>query len=125
MVDILPVPPVSPVVVGLINFHGTPVPVFDLLRRAQHDPASYGAAAFLLIGRTARRPFAMAASAVDGVMRVPGTRISAMKELLPGAGMLPSVLPGERGIVFVHDPETFLTSDEEHHLDSALLAAAP
>ena len=124
MVDILPVPPVAPVVIGLINVHGRPVPVFDLLRSLRRGTVVYGPSAFLLIGHTMRRPFAVAANAVDGAVRVSEARVASMVELVPGAGMLPAVLSGDRGLVFIHDPETLLTLEQELELDSTLQAGA-
>lgn len=124
MVEMAPLDRVAPLVVGLIDFHGTPVPVFDLMHRLRMGTAEYGASAFLLIGRTERRPYAVAAHAVEGAIRISEARLASMKNLLPGAGLLPSVIAGARGLVFVHDPETLLTLDQEQALDMALQARA-
>ena len=120
MVALVPVGRVSPMVLGLIDVHGAPVPVFDLTRRLQVESSAYGIAARLLIGRTTRRRYAVAAHAVDGAARVPAGRMASITALLPGAGMLPAVLAGEGGLIFVHDPETFLTLDEQRELDDAI-----
>ena len=120
LVRIAAVPHAPPVLAGLIDVHGTPVPVFDLSRRMDGKAGEYGLGAQLLLGRTARRPFAILADVVEGVIQVPAASIAAMTVLVPGAGHVPDVATSGDGLIFIHDPETLLTAAEEADLDAAL-----
>jgi purine-binding chemotaxis protein CheW len=120
LVRVVPVPHAPPVLAGLIDVHGAPVPVFDLSRRMDGAAGDYGLSAKLVLGRTTRRPFAILANAVEGVVQVPAESIAAMTVLVPGAGQVPDVATGADGLIFIHDPEALLTAAEEADLAAAL-----
>lgn len=115
-----PIPDVPPVVAGLLDLHGAALPVFDLRRRIEGQRGEYGLDAKLIIGHTATRRFAVAASDVRGVTVVSKQHLEALEQLLPGAGTLPLVVPATEGMIFVYDPDAFLKADEQAQLDAAL-----
>lgn len=118
-VEVTPLPAAPAIVAGVINYHGTIVPVVDLRvrfgeSRQEIDPADR----FILI-RTPKRVLALVASGVTGVLAPVGVVTSA-GDILPGARYISGVLPGEDRLVLIYDPDAFLSLDEESALDTAL-----
>ena len=127
MLTIAPIPRTPAVVLGLIDLHGETIPVFDLHARLHGagGPQHYGVDGKLVVGGTSRRRFAVAAERVRGVVRVAAESLASLQTLVPGAGVLPDVVAGEEGLIYVHDPETLLTAREERQLAAALKDSAP
>jgi purine-binding chemotaxis protein CheW len=67
MVAVSPLPQAPPMTLGVINLHGTVIPVVDLRRRFGFPQHEYGLAAHLLLARTTRRTLALP---VDEVLDV-------------------------------------------------------
>ncbi len=125
MMAICPIAGAPPAVAGLIDLHGEPIPVFDLQRRLNGKSGEIRVDARLVIGRTPRRRFAVPADHVEGAVRVPSANLSSLKKLVPGAATLPDVASTVGGMIFIHDPETFLTAAEEKQLDAAMRGVRP
>lgn len=109
-----------PAVAGLIDLHGEPIPVFNLQHRLNGKTGKIRVDARLVIGRTPRRRFAVSADDVEGAVHVPSASLSSLTKLVPGAASLPDVASTAGGMIFIHDPETFLTAAEEKQLDAAM-----
>lgn len=123
MVATEPVPGAPEPVLGAINLEGRVVPVVDPRRRLGLTAQSYGLDAHLLIVRTARRTLALPADEVLGVQDIAARSVTVADTILPSVGRVTGIAALPDGLVFIHDLEAFLTSDEDHELERALQSA--
>jgi purine-binding chemotaxis protein CheW len=116
---VVPVPGVPPVVLGLVNVHGEPLPVFDARARFQsREPAVRASDQFLIL-RTERRRVAVLVDDTLGVFHLPVPRQDDLHDALPDNDWFDGVTRLEDDLVLVHDIEKFLSPDESRMLDAA------
>jgi purine-binding chemotaxis protein CheW len=120
MVEIAVAPKAPEVVHGLINIEGRIVPVFDLRKRFRLPWREPGLSDHLIIARTKRRLVAVAADRVTGVIPHGEQETIAAKEILPGLGYVEGVVKEPDGLIFIHDLDSFLSTEEEAVLERAL-----
>jgi purine-binding chemotaxis protein CheW len=121
MVAISPLPGAPGVVLGVINLHGSVIPVADVGVRLGRPSPSHGPDSHLLLARTPRRRLGLAVEEVLGVFEVPA-RVITDVGLLSAGGPLAGAVGLPDGVVLIHDLEAFLSVDEERQLDHALQA---
>ena len=120
MVAVSPLPHTPAVVVGVINYRGSVVPVLDLRPRFGFPRREFGLTDHLLLGRTSRRLLALPVDEVLGVNEVPVEDAIAPSTLLPGAGYVTGIVALPDGLLFIHDLEALLSVDEERRLTEAM-----
>ena len=120
MVAVSPLPHTPAVVVGVINYRGSVVPVLDLRPRFGFPRREFGLTDHLLLGRTSRRLLALPVDEVLGVNEVPVEDAIAPSTLLPGAGYVTGIVALPDGLLFIHDLEALLSVDEERRLTEAI-----
>lgn len=123
-VEVSPVPDAPRAILGIVNYHGSIVPVLDPARRfgdagaERLDPAHR-----LVFVRTPTRLLALLATSIDGVEEIPAAMIAAMSQLVPGAGRLKGAAARRDGLIYLHDAELLLSRSEETCLAAALEAS--
>ncbi len=122
MAEAAPLPKAPAVALGVINLHGTIIPVLDIHRRFGFPPRDYGPAAHLLVARTSRRMLALPVDEVFGVREVASKAAVPSDAVLPGIGHVAGIVALADGLLFIQDLEAFLSLDEEHRLSEALEA---
>lgn len=122
-IEIAPLVGAPEVIAGVINVHGSVLPVLDLRRRLGRGQSPPNLGAKLVVAQGARRSIALLADALDGVREVPLQAIAACSVLVPGASLLKGVAAVPDGLILIQDVEAFLSADEEASLDAALLRA--
>lgn len=125
MVAVSPLPHAPSMALGVINLHGTVIPVLDLRRRFGFTVRDYGLNAHLLIARTLRRTLALAVDEVLGVRQVAVASVTAPAAVLPGLSHIAGIVTLDDGLLFIHDLDTCLSLDEEQQLTMALEGMAP
>lgn len=120
MVAVSPLPKAPDVALGVINLHGTVIPVLDIRRRFGLPPRNYGPSAHLVVARTIRRTVALPVDEVLGVREVPAEAVAEPERVLPGIGHVAGIAALEDGLLFIQDLDAFLSLDEEHVLTEAL-----
>jgi purine-binding chemotaxis protein CheW len=120
MVAVSPLPQAPAIALGVINLHGTIIPVLDIRRRFGFPPRDYGLTSQLVVARTTRRTLALPVDEVAGVMEVPGDAVTPPDKVLPGIGHVAGIATLPDGLLFIHDLESFLSLDEERQLTEAL-----
>lgn len=120
MVEITPLPQAPETVLGVINFHGTVVPVLNMRRRFRLPERTAGLNDQLLIARTARRLVALVVDEVQDVVALPPELVADPEGVLPGLEYVDGVALLEGGMVFIHDLDAFLSLEEEQALESAI-----
>lgn len=119
-VRITPLPDAPPVVLGLVDWHGTLVPVVDLRVRFGMPSRPERAEDHLVVARTSRRLLAVLADAVEPVVEVDAAGLLPLDDMIPGATAVAGVARLADGLVVVHDLDTALSLDDETALDQAL-----
>lgn len=122
MVAVSPLPGAPPIIAGVINLHGSVVPVVDLRRRLGSAPRPYGLGAHLLLVTSPRRRLALSADQVLGVRTIPEDSVVPSRLVAPGLGALAGIAALPDGLLFIHDLEGVLSGEDEERLDRALLA---
>lgn len=120
MVAISPLPKAPPIVLGVVNVHGTVIPVVDLRRRFGLPSRDYGLGGRLLLARTSRRLLAFPVDEVLGVSEVPAEDVSPPEAVLPGIGQVAGIVRLAGGLLLIQDLDACLALDEERQLDAAL-----
>jgi len=120
MAEVAPLPKAPAIALGVINLHGTIIPVLDIHRRFGFPPRDYGPAAHLLVARTSRRTLALPVDEVFGVREFAAEAAVPADAVLPRIGHVAGIVALADGLLFIHDLETFLSLEEEHRLSEAL-----
>ena len=120
MAKVAPLPKAPAIVRGVINLHGTIIPVMDIHRRFGFPPRDYGPVAHLLVARTSRRTLALPVDEVFGAREVMAEAALPADVRMPGIGHLSGIVALADGLLFIQDLETFLSLEEEQRLSEAL-----
>jgi purine-binding chemotaxis protein CheW len=118
-VEVTALPSAPAIVAGVINYHGTIVPVVDLRVRFGAPRQEINLSDMFILIHTPKRMLAVIASSVTGVLK-PSGAVTPAEEILPGARYISGVLPGEDRLILIYDPDAFLSLEEEAMLDKAL-----
>lgn len=119
IVEVAPLPKSPVIVLGVINFHGQIIPVVDIRRRFGHSPSQYGLTSCLLVAQTSRRKLALPVDEVQGVQEVPSENVTLPDAVFPETGFVAGIAALPDGLLFIHDLDTFLSSEEEQRLTVA------
>src|SRR6266704_2551461 len=102
MVAVSPLPQAPPMTLGVINLHGTVIPVLDLRRRFGFPPHEYGLAAHLLLARTTRRTLALPVDVVLGVKEVAVLAVTSPDAVVSGRAPVVGIVALADGLLFIH-----------------------
>jgi purine-binding chemotaxis protein CheW len=120
MAEITPLPQAPGIILGVIDIRGEIVPVFDIRRRFQLPEREISVSDHLLIARTSERTVALAVDQVFGVTTLNPGMTTEPDRILPGLAYVEGVVKLEDGLVFIHDLDTFLSTEETATLERAL-----
>src|SRR5204862_2893560 len=109
MVEITPLPQAPPIILGVINVQGQIVPVVNARRRFRLPDREITLEDHLLIARTSRRPVALVADVVVGVVQSLGAQMIEADKVLPGLDYMEGVQKLPDGRVVIHDLDSFLS----------------
>jgi purine-binding chemotaxis protein CheW len=123
MVEIAPVPDAPGIVLGVVNVHGNIVPILDVRARFHLSPRAPDLASRLLVIRTASRVLGVPADEVLGVRTLAADAIASPEGILPGLGQVAGIARLHDGVLLIHDPDTFLSVEEDMRLAHALAEA--
>lgn len=118
--DVAPLPAAPPVVAGLVNLHGSPVPVIDLRHRLGLPPRPPALTDRLIVADTGRRTVALQAEAAVALQRVPAADVLRPEAFGAEDAGLTGVVCLPDGLLFIHDLEALLSGAEETAVAAAL-----
>jgi purine-binding chemotaxis protein CheW len=121
-VTIVPLPKAPAVVEGLIDVHGTLVPVFDIRCRFRLLAKEVGPLDHLVIARAKGRPVALRVDRVLDLVAIDDWEIEDPRDLVPGTDYVAGVARLEGGLVLIHDLAMFLSEAEAAELDAVIAA---
>lgn len=119
IVAITPLPKAPDIVAGIINIHGSIVPVFNIRERFRLPPRDIQLSDQLIVARTSKRTIAFLVDSVIDVIEIPGEEIVESGRILPQLDFVEGVAKTEDGMILIHDLERFLSLHEEKSLDEA------
>ncbi len=118
--EITPLPKAPEIILGIINLHGTIVPVLDVRKRFRLSPKPLSVDDVFIIASTSRRPVALVADSVSTVIELPHEEIASPQESVPGLEFVQGIVKRPDGLILIHNLDTFLSLEEEHQLDQSL-----
>ncbi len=120
MVSITPLPKAPDIILGVINFHGTVIPVVNVRRRFGLPERKVVLTDQLVVAHTARRPVALVVDAVLDVIAGAAQNLLATETVLLKLEYVEGVIKLIDGLIFIHDLDKFLSLEEENLLDRVL-----
>ncbi len=119
-VEIAQLPGAPEGVLGVINFQGRIVPVFDLRARLGAPARPLQASDHLVLAHTRQRMVALLVESVREVL--PAGKIAPVPaaEVLPHLELVSGMVKLEEGIAMVHDLDRFLSLEDDAALQVAL-----
>ena len=122
MVAVTPLPRAPGIVHGIIDVHGSLIPVYNIRKRFGRAERDYEISDVIILSRTKKHRVAVPADAIQEVMKIPGIAVDA-GEILPSLPYVHGVVKLPDGLILIHDLDTFLSPDEEDALEEALSPA--
>ncbi len=123
MVAITPLPNAPDIIMGVVNFHGTVIPVINMRKRFGLPEREPSLSDQLVIAHTARRPVVLVADAVLDVVACDAHTQIAAEDILSGVQYVEGVIKLTDGLIFIHDLDRFLSLEEEDALHQVLESA--
>lgn len=123
VVDITPLPKAPDVVLGVINVQGRIIPVINLRRRFGRPDRKILLSDVLIVSYTCRRPVALVADSVTGVIDCSEQDIVRPEAILPAVAYIDGVVKLKDGLILIQDIDKFLSLEEEESLVQALATA--
>jgi purine-binding chemotaxis protein CheW len=121
-VAVTPLASVPRSVLGVVNLHGTPVPVLSLRRVAGATDRGAGPGDRMVEVRLRDRNVLLLVDGVVGPAPLAPGAVTAARSLLPPPPHLRGVAALEDGVLLIEDPDGFLSLEEEAVLEAALAA---
>ncbi len=123
VVGVTALPKAPDIVLGVVNVQGRIIPVINLRRRFRLPEREIALTDQLVVAHTARRPVALAADAVTGVLEYSAREAAGARDIVPGIEYVEGVVKLADGLVLIHDLDKFLSLEEEAALDRAIEGA--
>lgn len=123
MVEITPLPKAPEVVLGVIDFHGTILPVMNMRKRFGKTTADADLSDQLIVADAGRRSVALVVNSVTGVVERATEDVVEAEKIVHGVQYVDGVTRLDGGILFIHDLDRFLSKQEERELDGLLAEA--
>ncbi|MFP4415748.1 MAG: chemotaxis protein CheW [Chitinivibrionales bacterium] len=118
-VEITPLPKAPDVIMGIIDVHGTIVPVFDIRKRFRLPKKDLQLSDILILAESKQRIIALPADSVEPVTRYPQNIIES-PEAVPGLEYVGGIVKLPEGVILIHDVDAFLSLEEEKRLGEAV-----
>jgi purine-binding chemotaxis protein CheW len=119
-VAIAPLPSAPGIVEGVINAHGTLVPVLDIRQRFGLRRAPLTVDQHLVLAWAGRRLVALRVDRALELMAVEDCDIEPADRIAPGAEQVAGIARLADGLLVIQDLEQFLSLEEGERLDAAI-----
>lgn len=119
-----PLPKAPPIVEGVIDVHGTLVPVLDIRRRFGLPPIPVAPEHHLLIAQAGRRVVALRVDHAIDLVSVNEDAIESAARVVPGVEFVAGIVKLPDGLTLIHDLDRFLSLEEAGQVAAATEAAA-
>ena len=119
-VAVAPLPRAPPIVEGVINVHGTLVPVLALRQRFGLAAVPLHPDQHFIIAQAGPRVVALRVDRVQELVSVEPDAIEPAAGIVPGAEYVAGIAKLPNGLLVIHDLERFLSLEEGGQVDVAL-----
>jgi purine-binding chemotaxis protein CheW len=119
MLAVSPLPKAPAIALGVIDLHGTVMPVLDLRRRLGFPSLGDRVSAHLLVARTSRRTVVVPVDQVLEVRELTVEAVTSPDAVLPGIDHVAGIVALPDGLLYIHDLDTLLSLEEERQLTAA------
>ena len=120
VVEVTPLPGAPDIVTGIVNIHGSIIPVFNIRRRFHLPETAINLTDKLIIARTASRSVGIVVDAVSDVMEYTEKDIVNADKIVPGMEYIDGVAKLDDNMILIHNIDKFLSPGEENKLDEAM-----
>lgn len=120
VVEVTALPDAPDIVAGVVNVQGRIIPVVNIRKRFLLPEREIALSDQLIISHTSRRPVALMADSVTGVIEFSEEDVIAAEAILPGMEYVEGVAKLKDGMILIHDLDRFLSLEEERSLTEAL-----
>ena len=120
VVEVTPLPDAPDIVTGIVNIHGSIIPVFNIRRRFHLPETAVNLTDKLIIARTAGRSVGIVVDAVSDVMEYPEKDIVNADKIVPGMEYIYGVAKLDDNMILIYNIDKFLSPGEENKLDEAV-----
>ena len=120
MVEVTPLPKAPEIVLGVIDVHGSIIPVMSMRRRFGRPEPEASLTGQLIVAETDTRCVALVVTSVTGVIERTVEEVTEAEKIVPGAQYVEGISKLEDGIVFIHNVDRFLSKKEDQQLDGLL-----
>jgi purine-binding chemotaxis protein CheW len=119
-VEVTPLPEAPPVVAGIFNLHGRPVPVVDLRRRFRLPERAIDVDDHFIVAQSSTMLVAFPVDEALGLVKEFDDEPVPAADVVPDLPYVASVVPSGAEMVYVLDIDTVLTDDESDTLQQKL-----
>lgn len=123
-VEVVPLPKAPPIVEGIVDFHGTLVPVVDVRARFGHAPREIDPSQHMIVARAAGRSIAFLVDATLDLLSLADADIVAPDAVWRGVPYVAGIAKTRDGVLVIQDLHAFLSQAESALLDAALSTPA-
>jgi purine-binding chemotaxis protein CheW len=120
-VAVTPLPETPDIILGIINVHGSLLPVVNIRKRFHLPEKKLMPSDRMIIASTRRRQVALVVDSLVDVIECSDSEIISSDTILPGLDHVEGVIKTGSGMILVHDLDRFLSLEEEIQLDHALI----
>ena len=124
MVEVIPLPKAPEIVLGVIDFQGSIIPVMNMRKRFGLSEPETKLSDHLIVAGTTRRSVALVVNSVTGVLERAAEAVTETEKIIPGTQYVEGITRLEGGILFIHNLEHFLSGKEDEQLAGLLAQAA-
>jgi len=121
VVEVTPLPKAPDIVMGVVNYHGEIIPIFNIRKRFNLPEREIQLEHQLIIARTSKRLVGLVVDSVSSVHDVDPNQLVDTEAAFPYTKYLSGIAKVDENIVLIHDLEKFLSLDEQQIMDKALL----
>ncbi len=121
-VYITPLPDSPKVIMGLINLEGGILPVFDIRQRFGLPTREIIPDDHFIIVQTKKRMVVIVADEAEGIRELEEKDISARDHFNSSSTYFTGIVKTSAGLILIHDPDLFLSDEENRELNKAVLA---
>lgn len=119
-VEINPLPKAPTIALGIVNFRGQVLPVFNVRQRFRLPPRETRLSDQLVLAHTAKRSVLLLVDSVIGVIERSAEKLIPAERILPRMKYVEGVTKLNGGLVLIHDLDKFLSLEEEELLTRVL-----
>lgn len=119
-VEVTPLPDAPPIIAGIFNLQGRPVPVIDLRRRFKLPERPVDVDDHFVVARSSTMLVALPVDEAVGLVKEFADEPVPASDVVPELPYVESVVPSGVEMIYVLDIDTVLTDDESETLQQTL-----